>query len=143
MQKHLDRLRNREIYNMQLLVERQVHQMSTFSGLREQEGKAGKSTRQLTYRMTALRKNINDLMSAWVALHVLGTPATALPEYDETDILANILPWQHTASQEGGASRQQLERQLYHVESEETCCSEEQVVLPHDAMRCLFFTSGR
>jgi hypothetical protein len=105
----LDRLRDLEIYNMQLLVEREVNAMVSLSGQREQEGKAGKSTRQLTYRLTATRKKIHDLMSAWMALHTLGKPGAAPPIYEEEDVLANILPWQPTSGRSGMVTQQQLE----------------------------------
>lgn len=114
--------------------------MASLAGKREEEGKAGKSTRQLTYRMTALRKKIRDLMSAWTALHLLGSPNAMLPTFDEGDVLANILPWQPTSSSRNGVvSREQLELQLYQVECEMLRCCEELEFLPHDAWRCLLF----
>jgi hypothetical protein len=137
-------LRDDEIYNMQLLVERQLNNMANLTGQREEEGKAGKGTRKLVYRMTAIRKKIRDLMSAWVALHSLGDPAAQLPDYDEGNVLANILPWQPTStSREGGISLRQLQLQLYQVESELARSGEELLFLPHDAMRCLLFYQRR
>jgi hypothetical protein len=124
---------------MQLLVEREVNAMVSLSGQREQEGKAGKSTRQLTYRLTATRKKIHDLMSAWMALHTLGKPGAAPPIYEEEDVLANILPWQPTSGRSGMVTQQQLELRLYQVECELMRCTEELEFLPHDAVRCLLF----
>lgn len=137
LQLYLGQLRDVEIYNIQLQVEREVSNIAALGERREQEGRAGKNTRNLQYRLTAAKKRILDLMSAWTALHALGNEHAVLPAFDEADVLSNVLPWQHASSSKGPVTHQQMQLQLYQVESELARDGEELDFLPHDAMRCV------
>lgn len=120
------------------MVEREVAQLAALSEQRTQEGAAGKNTRSLAKRMTSSRKKIKDLMSTWQAVHALGVAGAELPQFDESNIFANNLPWQASLNMQH-PNQQQLQLQLYKLESELKRCHEELRYLPTDAMRVLAY----
>ncbi|KAK9817668.1 hypothetical protein WJX72_000408 [[Myrmecia] bisecta] len=131
---HAQRLREAEVQNVQLQIEKELSWIQTLRDQRARAGTACHTTRLITARLNARRKKLRELLgmlSGWNAF--LQPDDTPIEPFNEEAILSGELPWD-PASAVNGVTKEHLHLKLWRISSELARTKEELTYLPIDAM---------